>query len=67
MSIPPDSAVPSVDPSAWIFEMPTLNFPDLAGTVWTVDIFTNNIKMENQHRTLLLLEIGEEDKETLRL
>lgn len=43
--------------------MPTLYFSDLAGTMWTVDIFIN-IKMENQHKALLLLEIAGEDKET---
>lgn len=42
-------------------------FQGLTEIVWIVGIFTNNIKMENQHRTLLLLEIGDEDKETLRL
>lgn len=42
--------------------MPTLNVLELGRTVWTVDICTNNIKMENQQKALLLLEIAREDK-----
>lgn len=45
--------------------MSPLNFPDLVGTVYTVDIFMNNIKMENQLRPLLFLEIARKDKKKI--
>ena len=51
------------DSAAWIFVTLVLNFSDLAETVCIVDIFMD-IKMENQYKALLLLEIAGEDKET---